>query len=97
MTMKNFVCLAAIAPRRRLIGTALVYGLSLSVRFISATGEQVEVPSQAIMSIMTKNDTPIVHDGGPLKPAQPLALQLGGPLALQSCHAACERQICGAR
>jgi hypothetical protein len=103
MTMKNFVSLIAVAPRRRVIGTALVYGLSLSVRFTSATGEQVEIPSQAMVSIMTRFDAPIAHDSGPLKFAQPIALQPGWPLALQRCHA-CERPAsaaltpgCGAR
>jgi hypothetical protein len=104
MTKKNFVSLTAVAPRRRFIGIALVYGLSLSVRFTSATGEQVEIPSQAMLSIMTRFDAPIVRDSVPMKPAQPIALQPGWPLALQSCHAACEHPAsaaltpsCGAR
>jgi hypothetical protein len=104
MTRKDFVSLIAVAPRRRFIGVALVYGLSLSVRFTSATGEQVEIPSQAMLSIMTRFDAPIVHDSGPVKPALPIALQPGWPLALQSCHTACERPAsaaltpgCGAR
>ena len=86
MTKKNFVTLTAVAPRRRFIGIALVYGLSLSVRFTSTTGEQVEIPTQAMVSIMTRFDAPIVHDSVPLKLAQPIALQPGWPLGFQSCH-----------
>jgi hypothetical protein len=91
MTWKNLVALLAIAPRRRVIATALVYGLSLSVRFTSATGEEVEIPSQAMTSIVTRFDAPAVYDGLPLKPPQPIALQLGWPLASRGCHAACGR------
>ena len=36
MTWTSF----AIAPRRRLIATALMYGLTLTVRLTSATGEE---------------------------------------------------------
>jgi hypothetical protein len=61
MTSKTFVSLLAIAPRRRLVTTAIVYGLSLAVRFTSATGEEVEIPAQSmqrtnpVTSIMTKD------------------------------------------
>ena len=50
MIWKNFVSRLAIAPRRRVVATALMYGLSLTVRFTSATGEEVEVPAQAAQS-----------------------------------------------
>ena len=43
MAWKHYVALPAIAPRRRLVATALVYGLSLAVRFTSATGEEMEI------------------------------------------------------
>lgn len=48
MTWKHRVALLAIAPRRRVIATAIVYGLSLAVRFTSATGEEVEIPPQSV-------------------------------------------------
>jgi hypothetical protein len=60
MIWKNFVTLSAIMPRRR-VATAIVYGLSLAVRFTSATGEQVEIPLQSLQrtdpatSIMARN------------------------------------------
>ena len=47
----NFVSSLAIAPRRRLVATAIVYGLSLAIRFTSATGEQVEIPAQSLQGI----------------------------------------------
>jgi hypothetical protein len=61
MTSKTFISLLAISPRRRLVATAIVYGLSLAVRFTSATGEEVEIPPQSmqrtnpVMSIMTND------------------------------------------
>ena len=88
---KSRVVFPAIAPRRRIVAAALVYGLSLSVRFTAATGEEVQIPSQAMTSIMTRFDAPAVYDGLPLKPPQPIALQLGWPLASRGCHAACGR------
>ncbi len=59
MIWKNFVSLIAITSRRRAVATAIVYGLSLAVRFTSATGEEVEIPAQSVqrtnpvMSILT--------------------------------------------
>src|SRR5207248_10079853 len=35
----------AITSRRRVVASAVIYGLSLAVRFTSATGEEVEVPA----------------------------------------------------
>ena len=58
MTWKNIVALPAIAPRRRIIATALVYGLSLTVRFTSATGEEVEIPSLAKTPNHADDDAP---------------------------------------
>ena len=45
MAWKHCIALLDVVPRRRIIATALVYGLSLSVRVTSATGEEVEIPS----------------------------------------------------
>jgi hypothetical protein len=69
----SFVNSLAIASRRRLIATTLVYGLSLAVRFTSATGEEVEIPAQLVqrtgptMSIMTNDRTRLSYAdwGGP--------------------------------
>ncbi|MGY8663354.1 hypothetical protein Q3C01_13395 [Bradyrhizobium sp. UFLA05-109] len=73
MTSKTFASLIAIAPRRRLVATTIVYGLSLAVRFTSATGEEVEIPPQSLqrtnptMSIVANDNTqlPYANWGGP--------------------------------
>ena len=90
MTRKNFVSLPAIAPRRRVVAAALVYGLSLAVRFTSATGEVVEIPAQSVqrtnpvMSIMTKNGAQLPYaDWGP-NAAQPIFFRHGWPPRVSS-------------
>jgi hypothetical protein len=74
----NFVSSLAIAPRGRLVATAIVYGLSLAIRFTSAAGEEVEIPAQSLQginpvtSITTGDDTQLPQvDRGP-NSAQPL-------------------------
>ena len=91
MTWKKCFTLPAIVPRRRVVASALVYGLSLSVRFTSATGEQVEVPSLAAASIMAQDGTSTPSNGWPLRPTVPSFVRLGGPQVTQRCHAPCER------
>jgi hypothetical protein len=77
MIWKNFVTLSAIMPRRR-VATAIVYGLSLAVRFTSATGEQVEIPLQSVQrtdpaaSIMARNDAGLSYGVWSPDAAQPL-------------------------
>ncbi|WP_334249348.1 hypothetical protein [Bradyrhizobium symbiodeficiens] len=48
MTWKNFISRRLIGSRRRSLATATLYGLSLAVRFTSATGEEVEIPAHAM-------------------------------------------------
>jgi hypothetical protein len=61
MLTKTFVSLLAIAPRRKLVASAIIYGLSMAVRFTSATGEQVEIPAQSsqgtypVMSLLVRD------------------------------------------
>ena len=85
MTWKKCVALLASATRRRAIATALVYGLSLSVRFTSAAGEAVEIPPHAIMA---NDGARIIHLA--LPSAQPIALYRGWPVGSRGCGAACE-------
>jgi hypothetical protein len=91
MTWKNRIALSAIVPRRRLIASALIYGLSLSVRLTSATGEQVEAPLPAAASIATRDTAPTFYKGWSLKLTEPMALLLGRPPITPRCHTACER------
>lgn len=93
MAWKHSVALLALVPRRRVIATALVYGLSLSVRFTSATGEEVEIPSLAKTPVVMRDGAPILRDGWPLRPSEPIALQFGRPMVSRDCHASCERPM----
>jgi hypothetical protein len=86
MTWKNKVAFPAIAPRRRIIATALIYGLSLTVRFTSPTGEEADSHSHGIAT----SDLKAVRVAWPLKLAQPVALYRSLPLASKGCQAACE-------
>jgi len=73
MTSKTLFSPLAIPPRRRLVASAIVYGLSLAIRFTSATGEEVEIPAQSLqmtnptMSIMSNDRTRLSYAdwGGP--------------------------------
>jgi hypothetical protein len=76
----------AIAPRRRVIATALMYGLSLTVRFTSPTAEEAGL--QAAQGANPSASILLDH-GWPKKPVLPVALR-GWPLGPRSCHAACE-------
>jgi len=76
----------AVASRRRAAGTALVYGLSLTVRFTSPTGEEASAPATQGTNLITSI---MINNGSPSKPVLPIALR-GWPLGPRSCHAACE-------
>lgn len=78
MTWMNFVSLVRIAPRRRMVASAIVYGLSLAVRFTSATGEEVEIPAQsvqnanAVMSIIDNDGASLAYAEWSPKAIEPL-------------------------
>lgn len=83
MTWKNFISRQVIASRRRGLATATLYGLSLAVRFTSATGEEVEIPAHAmhptypLVSIMTRDDPSLPYqDWGP-RTIQPVVFRQG--------------------
>jgi hypothetical protein len=85
MTSKTFVTVLAIAPRRRLVATTIVYGLSLAIRFTSATGEEVEIPTQFLkrtnpaMSIMINDRAPLPYaDWGGPNAHEPFSFPHGG-------------------
>jgi hypothetical protein len=90
MIWNNFVSLVAIAPRRRVIATTIVYGLSLAIRFTSATGEEVEIPAQSVqradpvMSIMTRNRAELRYADWSPNAAQPIFFRRDRPLRLSS-------------
>ena len=90
MIWNSFVKRLAITSRRRGLATAVVYGLSLAVRFTSATGEEVEIPPQSaqrahpIISIMAKDDA-FYRDWAP-KSARPIVFRHGWPPNSASCR-----------
>lgn len=97
MTWKTLRSPLAITSRRKVVASAIIYGLSLAVRFTSATGEEVEIPPQFVQStdsaiaIISKDGSqPSYLDFG-LNAAQPIVLRHSGPLTHQSCHVACVR------
>jgi hypothetical protein len=87
MIWKNFVNRLAIISRRRGFATAVVYGLSLSVRFTSAAGEEVEIPPQSaqrahpLISIMTRDGSRLLYQDWRSKAAQPVVFRNGWPPA----------------
>jgi len=98
MAWKNLIGPHAITSRRRVVASALMYGLSLTVRFTSATGEETENPAQAaqtaspMLSIMIKDGVPIFGDWPP-KATHSIVFQRGPSASSRSCRAACERSI----
>jgi hypothetical protein len=76
-----------ITSRRRAATSAVVYGLSLAVRFTSAAGEEIEVPAQvaershAMLSIMMNESSQITQKSWFTRTAQPLAYH-GSQLSL---------------
>jgi hypothetical protein len=99
MAWTNFGSSLAITRRRRVVATALMYGLSLTVRFTSAAGEETETPAPAahstnpMTSVMINDGAQIFYRDWPAKPALPIAFQLGWPLGSKGCRAACESPV----
>ena len=84
MIGKNFISRLAITSSRRGLATAIVYGLSLAVRFTSAAGEGVEIPPQSaqralpLISIMTGG---LPYQDWSRKSVQPIVFRQGWPLS----------------
>jgi hypothetical protein len=98
MTWENFVSQIAIGTRRRAVAGAVIYGLSLAIRFTSPTGEQVEISPQALYgnpmtSVMINDGAQLLFRSGPVNPAQPGGIRRW-LTSLRGCSTACEsRQI----
>ncbi len=65
MIWKSIVGSRALAPRRRIVAAAIVYGLSLAVRFTSATGEEIQVPARYVQTTKPMISVP-TRDGAQL-------------------------------
>ena len=70
----------AIAPRRKAVASALLYGLSLTVRFTQPTAD--EAPAQAAKNVYPATSI-LINQGWPGKPMVPAALR-GWPLGARS-------------
>jgi hypothetical protein len=85
MIGKNFVSRVAITSTRRGLATAVVYGLSLAVRFTSAAGEEVEIPPQSaqrahpLISIVTRDSSRLPYEDWGRKSVQPVVFRQGWP------------------
>ena len=90
MAWRNFGRTLAITRRRRTVASALVYGLSLTVRFTSATGEEIEAPAPALGA--NPMASVMIYDGAQVpykaRPSQPAAFLDGA--SQPGCRAACE-------
>ena len=86
MIRKTLVNQLPIPSGRRGLATAVVYGLSLAVRFTSATGEEVEIPVQSLqriypaISITTRDLPSLPYQDWVLGSAQPVVLRQGWSL-----------------
>jgi hypothetical protein len=85
MAWKKFIGPLAITSRRRVVASAVLYGLSLSIRFTSAAGEEMQVPAQSVQRahpmifITTRDGTQLPYqDWGP-KAAQPIVYRHDWP------------------
>ena len=93
MIWRSFVNRLAITSRRRGLATAVVYGLSLGVRFTSAAGEQVEIPVQSVqkaksvISILTRASPRLPYEDWAPNPAQPIVFRSAWPLGSPGCRA----------
>jgi hypothetical protein len=96
MIWKSLIKARAILPRRRFVATALVYGLSLSVRFTSVTGEEVQIPAESlqraipVMSITTGAIPRLSYDDWAANALQPIVFRTGWPLLPRSAARGCE-------
>jgi hypothetical protein len=84
MALRNFGNSAAITRRRRPIATACAYGLSLTIRFTSAAGDEAEsmAPATAanpMTSVMIAHGARISDKDWALGLARPIAFHLGAP------------------
>jgi hypothetical protein len=89
MIGKNFVSRLAITSSRRGLATAVVYGLSLAVRFTSAAVEEVEIPPQSaqrapLISIMTRDGSRLPYEDWGHKSVQPIVFRRGWPSSSSS-------------
>ncbi|MBR1163564.1 hypothetical protein JQ569_30775 [Bradyrhizobium elkanii] len=95
MAWKDFGSSLAVTRRRRVLATALMYGLTLTVRFTSATGEDADAPAQAVQgadamtSVMISDAAQALYRDWLPGAALPIGLQHGSLSGARGCRAAC--------
>lgn len=95
MAWKDFGSSLALTRRRRVLATAIMYGLTLTVRFTSATSEDTDVPAQAVQgadamtSVMISDAAQALYRDWLPGTALPIGLQRGSLLSAKACRAAC--------
>ena len=94
MTWKSLASPAAIKSLRRVVAPAVFYGLSLTVRLTSATGEEVEVAPHfmqtphPLVSMMTRAGFGLPYQDWSLKRSPPATFRYGWHLSsLSRCIA----------
>jgi hypothetical protein len=83
MAWNNLVSPLAVTTRRRVIASAILYGLSLSVRFTSAAGEEVQILPQSVqrpppvISLMARSGSQLPYQEWISRAAQPIFYRHG--------------------
>ncbi len=91
----NFLNRLAITSRRQGLTTAVVYGLSLAVRFTSAAGEGAEIPAwsvppaASVMSVLSRDAAPLPFQSSNPNFATPIVFRYGWPPSSPSSASGC--------
>jgi hypothetical protein len=93
MIWNNFVSRLAVASRRNALATAVVYGLSLAVRFTSTAGEEVEIPPSSVQQTMSAISIMAGARAQHQDWARPIVFHCGWPLVRQTAAPACEPSL----
>jgi hypothetical protein len=91
MAWKHFVGPRAITSRRRVVASAVMYGLSLTVRFTSSAGDETETRPQVAQR--TDPASIIFYKDWPVKPAPPIGFHSGRLPGSRGCQTACEQPM----
>lgn len=99
MVWKKLIGPHVITSRRRVVASAVMYGLSLTVRFTSPTGDEAESPAQASQgnnptsSIMINGGAQIFRNWPPNSAHSIVFQRIGSTRSSRSCSAVCERPM----
>ncbi|MBR0961643.1 hypothetical protein JQ566_30345 [Bradyrhizobium japonicum] len=89
MIAKDFTRRLATISSRKGLATAVVYGLTLTVRFTSAAGEEADIPLQSVqrahpvISVVTGDSSGLPYQDWGRKPAPSIVFRQGWPQSPQ--------------